>query len=257
VNFFKTQNPFTMQMKSSQMANFNGWDPNLANKFDPTVGANNADGGSSLAATNGLGAVQNARPGQSMQISLTLNNPSAGLLTFELFNYLQSYTRIQNTSYATGAYLYIPLLSYEGIAAIIAGTDGTIGFNKAGDLEIHAAPAAVKGTVGCSESPYASLFAATSSIPFRIKFMRQTVTTDGQIDKAITYFQKSFSGGKLENNINPRTYFLPNQFQGKVLDINVSFAIGQDSGLSLQLIAGEVVKFALFIDAWGTQALVA
>lgn len=245
-----------MNMKSSQLANFSGWDPSLANKFDPSVGgANNADG--SLATTQGLGAVQNARPGQSMQISLTLNNPSAGLLTFELFNFLQSFTRVQNLTYVTGAYLYIPWDSYEGVAALIAATDGTVGFNKAGDLEIHAAPAAVKGTIGCSEAPYRSLFAATSSIPFRIKFMRQTVTTDGQIDKAITYFQKSFSGGQLLNNLNPRTYFLPNQFQGKVLDINVSFAIGQDSGLSLQLLAGEIVKFALFIDAWGTQALVA
>lgn len=243
-----------MNIKSAQMANYNGFDPRVGgNGWDPSMASkwNGADAGASGSSIVG------AKPGQNMQISLTLNNPSGGLLTFELFNYLQSYTRVKNATYVVGSYLYIPLLSYEGIAAIIATTDGTIGFNAAGDLEIHAGNAAVKGTIGCSESPYASLFAATSSIPFNVKYMRYTVTTDNQIDKSIIYFQKSFSGGKLENNINPRTYFLPNQYQPKVLDINVAFAIGQDTGFSVQLLAAEVVKIALFIDAWGTQALVA
>lgn len=241
-----------MKLQNTQRPNFSSWDPSLGgNNYDPGVG-NNASGGGQSGQT-----IMGSKPGQDMQISLTLNNASAGLLTFELFNYLQSFTRVQNLTYAIGNYLYIPLLTYEGIAAIIATTDGTVGFNKAGDLEIHGIPANPKGTIGCSESPYASLFAATSSIPFNIKFFRYTVTTDGQIDKPILYFQKSFSGGITQNPINPRSYFLPNQFQGKVLDVNVAFAIGQDSGFSVQLLAAEIVKMALFIDAWATQALVA
>lgn len=244
-----------MNLKQTQAANFNsydprvgqnnGWDPMLATKF------NNADGGYSASTIFG------ARPGQKMQLNLTLNNATGGLLTFEMFNFLQSVTRVQNPNYASGAYLYIPLTSFEGIEAMIAGTDQCVGFNKNGDLEIHAATAAVKGTISCGESPYASLFAATSSIPFNIQYIRETVTTDPQIDKPLIYFQKSFSGGQVQNNVSPRVYFNPNQFQGKIIDIGVQFAIGQDTGFSIVLLAAEVVKLSLFVDAWGTQALVA
>lgn len=224
----------------------NGWDPQLATKF------NNADGGGASGQS-----VYAAKPGQKMQLNLTLSNATGGLLTFELFNYLQSMTRVQNASYVVGSYLYIPLSSFEGIEAMIGGTDQCVGFNKGGDLEIHAATSAAKGTISCGESPYASLFAATSSIPFNIQYIRQTVTTDPQIDKPLTYFQKSFSGGQVQNNVNPRVYFNPNQFQGKIIDIGVSFAIGQDTGFSIVLIAAEVVKLSLFVDSWATQALVA
>ncbi len=244
-----------MNIQNAQRAGFNSFDPQVGqgNSWDPQLAGkwNGADGTGAAGQT-----VVAAKPGQKMQISLTLANPSAGLLNFELFNYLNSMTRVRNTAYVVGAYAYIPLISFEGFAAQIAGTDGCVGFNQAGDLEIHAAAAAVKGSIGCSEIAYVGLFEASHVIPFNINYFRYTVTTDAQIDKTITYFQKSFSGGVQQNVINPRSFFLPNQFQAKVLDVNVEFAIGQDTGLLVQLLAGETVKLALFINAWGTQALI-
>jgi len=241
--------------RNLQNTSFDSFDPSLMNSFDPALAGkyNNANGSDAGSTTTA------AKPGQKMQLNITLNNPSAVTLTFELFNYLKSYIRVLNTTYVNTTYLYIPLLSYEGLFRFKQATDhgGTIGFNAAGDLEIRGDTAVPDptATIGCGEIPYAGLFEASAVTPFIVSFIRFTCLTDEQIDQNIVWFQNSYSGGVIENRISPRAYFKPNQFQSFTIDITVQFSIGIDKGLRTQLLAGENVRLAFFIQMWTDQTL--
>jgi hypothetical protein len=245
-----------MNLRNLQNSSFDNFDPTLMNSFDPTLLGkyNNAAGDTGAGST-----AVNASPGQKMQLNITLNNPTAKTLSFELFNYLKSYVRVLNTSYVNGTYLYIPLLTYEGLTRFKAAPDhgGTIGFNAAGDLEIRGDTAVPDptATIGCGEIPYAGLFEASAVTPFAVAFLRFTCVTNQQIDQNIVWFQNSYSGGVVENRINPRAYFKPNQFQSFTIDITVQFPIGIDKGLRTQLLPSEVVTLAFFIQMWTNQTL--
>lgn len=226
----------------------NGYDPSVMHKFNNADGSQGGQPGS---------ATQQAKPGQKMQINVKLNNNTAQVLTFELWNYLNSMLRVQNNTYAVGNYLYIPLDSWEGIKATAAGTDKTVGAAANGDVVIRGdgtVPDPV-GTISCKEIAYASFFQASGITAFNVAWFRYTVTSDAQIDNIITWFQKSMAGGVKQNPISPRSYFDPNQFQAKTIDILTNFNIGIDKGLFLQLQTGETVTLALFIENWTLQTL--
>lgn len=236
----KSRNEFDPSMTSGSH-----WDPSVAGRF------NNADGGSSGS------AVVQAAQGQKMQTNIALNNIALVNITMELFNWLTSFTRVLNPAYATGVYAMIPLLTYEGLAATIAGTGGTVGFQDNGNLAMHgndALPSAIP-TIGCQEVAYASFFEASSISPFQVAYFRYTVKTDAQIDNTIKWFQKTFSGGIQQNVISPRAYFKPTQFQDLVIDITVAFTIGLDSGLFVTVNTLENVRFSLFIEMWTVQGI--
>jgi len=237
--------------KNKQGAAFDNFDPAL-NQFDPSV-ANNATGDSPGSTTVA------AKVGQKMQFNVVLNNPTIQTLTLELFNYLNSYVKILNSAYVKGNYLYIPLLSYEGLARFKAAPDhgGTIGFNDLGNLEIRGDTAAAdpSATISCKEIAYSGLFEASAVTPFKVDFLRFTCLTDPQIDENITWFQKSYSGGVQQNPISPRAYFKPNQFQNFTIDITVSFTIGIDKGLKVDVLPSENVRLAFFVTMWTDQTL--
>lgn len=234
-----------MSLKQLRTSNF---DPST---FDPraAAGYNNADGD---AGTN----VASAKPGQKMQVNVTMQNFSTTKdLTVELFNWMTSMTKVLNTTYVNGNYKYIPLLTYEGLAANTAGTGGTVGFDQNGNMEIHgndAVPDALV-TVGCGESPYRSFFEASAIIPFAVAFVRMTCTTDAQIDNQITWFQRTFSGAITTNKVSPRAYFKPNQFQNLTLDITVQFPVGIDAGIYVLVNREENLRHSYFINYWTTQ----
>lgn len=240
-----------MSFKNKQGAAFDNFDPAL-NQFDPSV-ANNANG-------DGAGSTTvAAKVGQKMQFNVVLNNPTAQTLTFELFNYLNSYVKVLNQTYVKATYLYIPLLSYEGLFRFKQAVDhgGTIGFNDLGNIEIRGDTAAADptATISCKEIAYSGLFEASAVTPFKVDFLRFTCLTDPQIDENITWFQKSYSGGVQQNPISPRAYFKPNQFQNFTIDITVSFTIGIDKGLKTDLLPSENVRLAFFVTMWTDQTL--
>ena len=241
-----------MGFKNKQGGAFDNFDPQTANKFDPGV-MNRATGGDA-------GSVQvAAKVGQKMQFNITLNNPTTQNLTFELFNYLNSMTRILNATYVVGNYKYIPFLTYEGLTAFKAATDhgGTVGFDQVGNLEIRGdtSLADPSGTISCKEIGYSGLFEASAITPFNVDFIRFTCLTNLQIDQTINWFQKSYSGGVTQNVISPRAYFKPNKFQNFTIDITVSFTIGIDQGLSTILLPSENVRLAFFVTFWTKQAI--
>ena len=242
-------------------AKFNNFDPSKSNSFDP--GVMSRYNGADSAGSSGY-VTASAKPQMKMQITLTLTNAAAVVLSFELWYYLNSMMHTANATFAQAAavqggtgvnYDYIPQDSYEGIQAIIAATDGTVGWNQLGAAVIRGLPANPNGTIQCKEIGYRSLFNASAITPFIVSWMRYTVTSDSQIDELITWKQKSYSGGQTVNTINPRVYFDPNQQQAFVLDILTSFDVGIDRGLELNVLNGNTVKMALFITDWTNQTL--
>jgi hypothetical protein len=229
------------------------FDPDV-NAFDPTISRklNNADGGASGAYTT-----QQAKPGQKMQINISITNATASLLTAELFQWLDSVTKRLKSELVTGNYLMIPETSHEGMRRVVANTGGTTSWDQNGNLVYRGDDSAGNPlfTIGCAEIAYRSLFEASAIIPFQVSFVRYTVTTSAQIDKKIVWFKRTIAGGQKQNQISPRSYFRPNQYQNLTIDIPVTFDVNIDSGLQIPILAAEVVTLALFIEFWTYQDL--
>ena len=200
-------------MRNMRNNAYSQFDPAMtrASNYDPSIGRrySNATGDTSGGATGQSGAaVIQAASGQKMQTNVAINNAAALNLKVELWNWLTSFTKILNPNYAQGAYAAIPLLTFEGIGrgAGTTGTTGTVGFSDNGNLEMHGNDVTPdpKLTIGCQEVAYSSFFQASSISPFQVAYFRMTVKTDAQIDNIITWFQKTFSGGYMQNPISPR-----------------------------------------------------
>lgn len=238
--------------KATQNAAFDNYDPSLGNSFDPALSGkyNNANGAGSAAST-----LVRAKAGQKMQFNVTLNNPSAVSLWFELFCYMDSFIDRLKTEYVTGNYLYVPLLSLEGLTRHAGTHGGVVGFDQSGNLQIQGdlAAAEVSGTISCGQISYQGLHKASGITPWTISYIRYTCVTDPQIDQDVVYFTKSYSGGVTQNPITPRSYFQPTQFQNFTLDLIVEMGIDIQSGIKTQLLAGENVRLAFFVTIWADQ----
>lgn len=229
----------------------NGYDPRFTgNTYDPRF-ANSANGSADAPGT----LTQGAKAGQKMQINLGLNNATAGTKVVELWYYLNSMTRVLNPAYSTGNYSYIPQTSYEGIKAIAAATNQTVGFDSVGNLIIRGLLADPVVTVSCKEIAYTSFFEASFVTPFYVAWFRQTVTTDPQFDESIDWIKKTFAGGQMSNPINPRAFFDPDQQQNLTVDVMSSFDIAADRGIRMNVLTGNNVRLALFIQEWTNQVI--
>lgn len=241
-------------MKFGQKINqaaFDNFDPDnfetdevVSDMYDPDYASGQGNG----AAT----ATKQARPGRKMQLNISITNATASTITTELFSALDSCTTRLKPEYATGAYAMVPALSLEGLAALIAAPTGggVVGFNQSGSLVVRGGAGNPVLTVGCGEYPYNSLFESTKVLPFFVSYIRYTVSTDAQIDNNITHFARTFAGGVTENTISPRAYFKPNQFQNKTIDILAPFVIDGEKGLKINVLAGESLRLAFFIERW-------
>lgn len=238
-----------MKVRSS---GFDSYDPDI-NSYDPSIARkiNNADGGSA----GSPNVISSSKPGQKMQINLTITNGTAAVMTAEMFQWLDSCTFRYKSELAVGNYLMIPESSHEGLRRVVANSGGVVGWDQNGNLCYRGNDATPDPllTIGCSEVAYRSLFQASSILPFNISFIRENVTTSGQIDNKITWFRKTIGGGYIQNVVSPRAYFRPNQYQNLTIDIDVSLTIQVDSGIQMPVKAGETVTLALFINFWTYQ----
>jgi hypothetical protein len=184
---------------------------------------------------------------QKANFDLTMVNASAEVLTFELFNSLRSFIENRNTALVTSAaVLYIPQTSFEGIAA--ASAAGVVGFTQNGLLRANGAAGALALTVDCPQYTYRALLKSSGTRPFRIVGIRMTVQNDAQIDNELVHFTANFLGATNRNTISPRTFFNPQQFQTKIVDISCDLPIDDQKGLIYKLNAGETVKFNVLIE---------
>jgi hypothetical protein len=232
-------------------SHFDNYDPdNYGQVHSDMYDPENATG---PAATNDSATRQRvARPGQKLQLNISVANPTAKRLLIELFSAFDAVTTRKKADHANAPYNFVPALSFEGLA--LAGV-GCVGYNQDGQLEVRGGALDPKAVVGCGEYPYNSLVESTKSLPFNVAYLRYTVTTDDQIDENITHFQRTFGGGIKENTISPRAYFKPNQFQSKTIDILAPFSIDGEKGLRIPVIAGENIRLALFIQRWAKNTL--
>jgi len=215
-----------------------GHNTQSTNYYDPD-GIDGASGGTTQ--------VNTAKPGQKMQINLTLNNPTASKITFELFNAYNSSVDILKPELVVGTYSRIPGLSFEGQAAYPNNIDI---YDQSGNLMIRGAAAAPVATIGCSEYPYKSLVDTTKVLGFKIVVIRVSVATQAQFANNIEYKLRTYAGLKVDNTINVRSYkrlINPAQLD---IDVNAGVDITGEAGLYYPLEAGEAVQLGLYINKW-------
>lgn len=244
------------QIKRAAFNSFGGnsYDPSRPDRFtDDTVSNNQYDPSRDYAdSPGGTTSVQNARPGQKMQINLTLNNPTASKIIFELFNAFNSSVDILKTELVVAAYSRIPGLSFEGQAAYPNNIDI---YDQNGTLMIRGAAAAPVATLGCGEYPYKSLVDTTKVLGFRIVVIRVSVATQAQFSNNIEYKMRTYAGLRVDNTINVRSYkrlINPAQLD---IDVKAGVDVTGEAGLYYALEAGEAVQMGLYINKWAKPTL--
>jgi hypothetical protein len=196
--------------------------------------------------------VNNATPGQKLNINLTIDNATASKITVELFSALNNWMTSLKADLVVAAHTMIPALSTEGLGTVGVGT---VGYDQAGNAVVYGAAMAPSLTIGCGEYPYNSLVASTMILPFRNVFMRIAVETNAQLNNQVYHFTRTFAGGYQQNQVNVRSYKRPTQFQNLEVDVDAPFVIDAEKGLRYALEIGEVVQISMFINRWSKPAL--
>lgn len=233
----------------------NRYDPNYPDRFtqEDTVSTNAYDPNYADAPAQ-VGATTKtyvANPGQKMQINLTLNNPTAQKIIFDLFNAYNNAADIFKPELVVGSYSRIPGLSFEGQAAYPNNVDM---YDQAGNLMIRGNVALPVATIGCSEYPFKSLVETTKVLGFDIVVIRVSVATQAQFDNNLEYKLRTYAGVKLDNTINVRSYkrlINPAQLD---IDVKAGVKITGESGLYYALEPGERVQLGLYINKWAKPA---
>jgi hypothetical protein len=220
---------------------FENYENNAFDSFD----ADSFDAGNNFEGYDEYGQPAQAKKGYAVnrktsQVTLNITAEAGSVKsTIELFNFLNSFTRITNATYGA-------LTPFDPTNRDAANLNGLIYFAKDGSLICQDA-GGKKITIQGTDATYNALFNMTSASNFVITKMRMTVTTDAQIDNSITHFRKTALGVFKQNVINPRSYFNPNQFQPKIIDIPLNSPIDNEHGLYMAINSGETVSISLFL----------
>lgn len=230
----------------------NSYDPQYFTQED-TISTNQYDPNYADAPSGG-GTTQvfNAKAGQKMQINLTLNNPTAQRITFDLFNAFFNSVDILKPELVIGNYSRIPGLSFEGQAAYPNNIDI---YDQNGALMIRGNGGDPTATIGCSEYPYKSLVDTTKVLGFKIVVIRVSVATQAQFDNNIFYKLKTYAGVTMDNTINVRSYkrlINPAQLD---IDVKAGVIVTGESGLYYTLETGERVQLGLYINKWAKPSI--
>jgi hypothetical protein len=228
---------------------FNSYDPDYFDNEEVRMDRYDPDYADAPASTSQGGAATNinaARPGQKMNINITINNPTAVKIKFELFSAFASWADVLRADLVTGAFTMIPQLSTQGLGTVGVGT---VGYDQDGVLNVYGA-APPSATIGCGEYPYISLVRSSAVLPFRVTFGRIAVLTTPQLNNQLVHFTKTMAGGYKQNQINVRAYKKPTQFQNLEVDILAPFVIDGEKGLLYALESLEQVQLSLFINRW-------
>jgi hypothetical protein len=212
--------------------NFDNYDP--SSKYDPSSlfnGSSPTGNGNNLA-----------------QVSVKATNAySSGANKVQLFNYLRSIDEIVDASLTTSVPGIFPNITLtEGTPNTIITATRTY-FDQTGDLYIKESATdyiVVNGTT----VPYKTLTKGSAIMPFQVKRLRYSYTSDSQLDEEIVIFKRTIFGKYTENRVSPRSYFDPNQMQSKVVDIPIEFSIDAETGIQINLLASEVVTLNFFCD---------
>ena len=236
------------QIKRAAFDSFDRDETSSTNYYDPDYNMYDPDYADAPKTTGrATASVQKARPGQKMQINLTLANPTASKIIFDIFNAYENSFNTLKSELVVGAYSRIPGLSFEGQAAYPNNIDI---FDAAGNGMIRGAAAAPVATIGCSEYPYASLLDTTKNLGFQIVVIRVSVATQAQFNNNIDYVKRTYAGVNVRNTVNVRSYkrlINPTQLD---IDVQVGVTVTGESGLLYALEPGETVQWGIYINQW-------
>lgn len=175
-------------------------------------------------------------------VTLNVVNNTGVVQTLELFNFLSSVTKVSNT--------YLPntstLSPYTGSNYVDVSNDNKIYFDNSGNLiyDVAAGLLTCSSTTGAS---YRSLFEMSGIANFVIRMIRINTSTEAQLNQSLYHFQKTALGVYKQNEISPRTFFAPTQFQNKIVDIKQSLTIDSEYGIFYNVNAGENISMQLFL----------
>ena len=174
-------------------------------------------------------------------VNLQIKNDSGAIQTLELFNFLSSVTKVANTTQYSSA-----LKPYTGSNYVDALNTDKIYFDVDGNLVYNKAAGALtcKSTTGSS---YRSLFEMSGIANFVIRMIRINTSTEAQLNNSLYHFQKTALGAYKQNEISPRTFFAPTQFQQKIVDIKQSLVIDSEYGIQYNVNSGEELSMQLFL----------
>lgn len=144
------------------------------------------------------------------------------------------------------------------VANVDAGHDVSVNFwDTNGDLVYMQSTAGVKKflRISCSQVPYRSLMKWLLGNAFRVEKTRYTVTNNAQYNNTIKHKTRTWLGAEKKNDINPRTFFRPDQFQPTVIDIAQPFRIDASKGLEFAVNGGETLQMSMFVSRYTKQAL--
>ena len=212
----------------SNLFNFNNFD---ANAFDANAYNGPTGGGVTLS-----------------QVGIKCTNTSSSTPNnVELFNFFRLISEIRNSGLTTSVPGIFPNITLtEGTPNTIITNTRTY-FDQSGSLLINEG-ASDGVTVEGTTVPYLTLVKGSAFLNFKVAKLRYSYTSDNQLDQEIVIFQRSIFGAYKENRISPRSYFDPNQQQSKVVDIPISFGINVEGGISIALLASEVVTLNMFVE---------
>ena len=129
-----------------------------------------------------------------------------------------------------------------------ANLNSTFYFDKSGNLITQSA-AGTKMTQSINEIPYRQFLNGIFWGGFMIRRVRATFTTDAQIDNLFTFRELTMFGKTGDQDtLNPRAYFNPDQFQGKIVDVAFNWYINQERAMYMSVNSGETLTMVLTID---------
>jgi hypothetical protein len=189
------------------------------------------------------------------QVSVKATNADAGDAAIaQLFNYLRPISEIYNAAVTTYAPGIFPNITLAEAAPNTIVTDSRTYFDQTGSLFIKKDADEYVKIEGLTV-PYSTLVKGAAIMPFQVKRLRYSYTSESQLDQEIVIFKRTIFGKYTENRISPRSYFDPNQQQSKVVDIPIEFGIDAETGIEVNLLASEVVTFNFFCDVISRPAI--
>lgn len=189
------------------------------------------------------------------QVSIKATNADAGDAAIaEFFNYLRPIWEVYNASVTTYAPGIFPNITLAEAAPNTIITDGRTYFDQTGTLYIKKDSDEYIKIEGVTV-PYLTLVKGSAILPFNVKRLRYSYTSESQLDQEIVIFKRTIFGKYTENRVSPRSYFDPQQMQSKVVDIPIEFSIDAETGIQINLLASEVVTLNFFCDVISRPAV--
>lgn len=100
---------------------------------------------------------------------------------------------------------------------------------------------------------YRAIHNRSETQPFRVSFARMDVVAAAQFAQRWSFSMRGVFGGEKRNNLTPRTFLTPEQFQLLRVDIPTNWNVNGERGISFDVNATEVIanggiRMTLFVD---------